>query len=712
MSTRVAFTLLASCLVWLAPLSGIRAATPSAKLLPDTTKGYLSVTDVDTLLEKWEETQLGQLMADPVMKPFAEDLQRQIRAKLQRAGVELGLTWDDLRALYGGELCMAAVQPGHDKNRHALVLLIDVTGHEDNARDLLAKVSRNLADKGARKEVVKIGATELSIYTLPKKAEEIRPAVACHALFGDQLLASNDAEVAAGVLRCIEGEHADTLANVPAFQASMARCEREAGDDVPHIRWFVEPFGYAEVVRAAAGGRKRRGTDMLKVLGNQGFKAIQGVGGHVTLATGKHELLHRTFVYAPPVTIDGRPAPERYELAARMLQFPAKTQADGLTAQSWIPRQLATYGSFNWKMKEAFGYSESLVNEIAGEEVFREVIRAIKEDPNGPQVDIEQGVIAHLAERATIAADYRLPITPKSERLLFAVELTDPDAVAATVNKAMETDPDARKREFEGHVIWEILNEPAEHEVAAPKIDGPGFGSFGAVEEEEEEDVEEARHIPNMAITVAHGHLIVATHVDFVVDMLKKIDTDDTLAEAADYKTVNSMLDELGADQESMRLFTRTDEAYRPTYELIRQGKMPESETLLGKVLNRLLGSDEEGVIRPAEIDGSKLPNYDAVRRYLGPAGSYMQSEEDGWYVAGCVLAKEVLHVAEGSRGGGSVSADASHSDEVPVIDASDDGAAPVIDATNDGEAPVIDATQDGEVPVITIGDEDTSPAP
>jgi hypothetical protein len=468
---------------------------------------------------------------------------------------------------------------------------------------------------------------------------------------------------------------------------------------------------------------------MLKVLANQGFKAIQGLGGHVTLATGKHELLHRTFIYAPPVTIDGKPAPERYELAARMLQFPAKTQAEGLTAQSWIPRQLATYGTFNWKMKEAFGHSETLVNEIAGEEVFREVIRAIKEDPNGPQVDVVEGLVAHLGERATIAADYRLPITPKSERLLFAAEVTDADAVAATVNKAMETDPKARKREFEGHVIWELLNETAVA-VAAPRIDGPGFGSFGP--EEVEVQVEDERHMPNMAITVAHGHLIVGTHVDFVVDMLRKIDTDDTLAEAADYKTVNAMLDELGAVHESMRMFTRTDEAYRPTYELIRQGKMPESETLVGKVLNRLLGSDEEGVIRPAEIDGSKMPEYDVVRRYLGPAGSYMQAEDDGWYIAGCVLAKEVLHVAEATRGGGAASTDSAQGDDaegddaegdevplidvpvidLPAIDETPEIDVPVIDATDESESPVIDATQDGESAVISIGDDEVPRAP
>ena len=53
------------------------AVVPSDKLLPKTTKGYVSVPDLDKLLKSWDTTQLGKLMADPVMKPFTEDLKQQ-----------------------------------------------------------------------------------------------------------------------------------------------------------------------------------------------------------------------------------------------------------------------------------------------------------------------------------------------------------------------------------------------------------------------------------------------------------------------------------------------------------------------------------------------------------------------------------------------------------------------------------------------------------
>ena len=51
----------------------------------------------------------------------------------------------------------------------------------------------------------------------------------------------------------------------------------------------------------------------------QGFTAIQGVGGFLNFSTDKYEMLHRTFIYAPGNQAEGQ---ERFELSARMLKFP------------------------------------------------------------------------------------------------------------------------------------------------------------------------------------------------------------------------------------------------------------------------------------------------------------------------------------------------------------------------------------------------------
>ena len=150
-----------------------------------------------------------------------------------------------------------------------------------------------------------------------------------------------------------------SLKDDAAYQATMARVRAAAGDAQPHLRWFVEPFGYVETLRASAGGRKKRGTDLLKVLANQGFSAIKGLGGFVQFATAENELLHRTFVYAPPVNSSG----EKYNLAARMLKFP---NSEDLAPPGWMPHQTTNYLTLHWKMQEAFEHSKTLVDEVAG----------------------------------------------------------------------------------------------------------------------------------------------------------------------------------------------------------------------------------------------------------------------------------------------------------------------------------------------------------
>lgn len=604
-----------------------------ASLLPNTTKAYLSIENVGLLREKFDATQLGELVKDPVMQPFVEDLRKQIDAKLGKSGVKIGIDWEDLEGVYGGEVCIAAVQPEGDKKQHALVLVVDVGENKDAAVALLDKVSKNLIAKEAKKTVRKVGAVEMSVFTFPKKKDETVARQVSQVLTGGRIIASDHLATAEGVVRRLTGDRKDALEHLDAFHATQERCQKELGDTAPHASFYVDPFGYAEVVRASAGGRKKRGTDLLKVLVNQGFTAIKGVGGNIVFATGEHEFVYRAFVYAPPVVRkpDDK-SKDKYDLAARMLDFP---ESENLISQPWIPRHVATYASFNVKVKQAFDYVETLVDEMAGDKgVFRDVIQSIKDDPAGPQIDIPKDLIGNMGERATLLTDYRLPITPKSERLAVAIELTDAKTVAATIDKAMSADPDAKKRTFDGHVIWEILNEE-EGDKLEVKIDGPG--ALGG----DEEDDEPKRSLPNSAVCVANGQLIIASHVDFVVDMLKKVPGSTSLGDSADYKIVNAALDKLGAGKESVRGFSRTDETYRPTYELIKQGKMPEAETLLAKVLNRLLGPDEEGVLRDQEIDGSKMPDFDAVRRYLGPSGMFTRSEGSGWYITGILLTKD-----------------------------------------------------------------------
>jgi hypothetical protein len=89
-----------------------------------------------------------------------------------------------------------------------------------------------------------------------------------------------------------------------------------------------------------------------------------------------------------------------------------------------------------------------------------------------------------------------------------------------------------------------------------------------------------------------------------------------------------------------MRTFSHSDQEYRATYELIQQGKMPESETVLGRLLNRWFNPQRSETVRKPEINGRKMPDYEFVRRSLAPSGNFGLTEENGWFFKGFMLSK------------------------------------------------------------------------
>lgn len=618
-----------TALVLITGVEGFAAVPPTENLLPNTTKGFLSVTSIDQLREAWNKTQMGQLMNDAAMQPFIESLQQQIQQKWTQTHEKFGITWQDLDGVPSGEIGLAVIQPS--EKEIAIAIVADVTDHLPQATALLEKIQQNMAAKKAVRSQRNLHGVSVTLLDVPKRDEQAAHQVA-YFIKENVLAASDNVKVIEGILARLADAGGESLATLPAFGSITKRCRAAAGELVPHARWFVEPFGYAEAIRVASSADhpRHKGTDMLKILKEEGFTAVQGIGGFVNFASNQYEMVHRTFIFAP----GDQNGPQRFTLSARMLELPNGGQ---FTPPDWVPRDVASFAALNLNVKNAFENSKTLVNQIVGDEVFEDVLESIRTDENGPKIDIRRDLIAHLGNRITIISDLQLPITPKSERLLVAVETTNAEQLAAAIDKSMETDPDAKRRDIGGHVVWEIVDEQSELPMVTIE-NSPGFGAIGASAADEEEP--EKPLLPNSAVTVAYGQLFVATHIDILAKVLAAEADRGKLVDSADYQRVAGEIKAARMPEESAQTFTRTDDAYRGVYELLRSGRMPEAESMVGKILNSLMGEGKEGVLRTQRIDGSKLPDYDMVRRYLGPAGMSITTEEDGWFLTGFTLNK------------------------------------------------------------------------
>jgi len=635
--------LAAVCFVSLAGgsvLSGraVQAAPPSDVLFPAETKGYVSIPDVQLLADRFQETQLGRLLEDPVMKPFSDDIRRQIKQKWTQSHAKLGLSLEDLEGIATGEMSLALVSVPN--RRASLAVLVDVSGKDDQARATLAKVEGELQKQGAKRVEKTMAGVTLTVLETAPKGEQTEPTRAVYFLKDGLLGASDSLAVASEIARRLTGGTSaggtsaggsgDSLADLEAYRAVIERCQSDkTAADGPHVRWFIDPIGFADAMRTWQVRQRRGDTDYLKVVKAQGLQALKGVGGLVSFSTGPYGVLHRTAAYAP----------KPYELAMRMMVFP---NGGDFKPQPWVASDLTTYASFRCDLLNAFDRFDTLFDEAFGEPgVWQDTLDSIKEDPNGQHLDIRNDLVVHLGQRVTIVTDYKLPITPTSQRRLIAIEAKNPQALAKAVEKSMQGDPRVIKQKIGEQTVWEILPEDEmsyELDVQdAGAADKEKDGEDQAPEAAAENQAPKAK-TPNSAVTVAKGHLFVASHIALLEKVLANNEPQGQLAEWGDYRLVEAEFARLGARENCAQGFSKTDEQYRATYELFRAGKLPEADTLFAKFLNLLLGEEKEGVTRKPRLDGSKLPPFANIRHFLGPAGSFVTSEPNGWYVIGFTL--------------------------------------------------------------------------
>ena len=635
------------------------AFPPSQTIFPDTTVGWMSIADPLAFQESFDRTQYGKLLQDPNLEPFVKSFREQLsKAGKQRLG-KLGLTLEDLGEVRGGEIAMAAIVP--EEGRLATVLLVDTTGHEAETEKLLEQIDARLLEQ----EAERLADYEdiIRVYRLPpeppragEEDDAPEPQERLVAVVHDDasLVVGDDPVQVHHVLTVLETGRQDSLATHASFIKVDERSREGMPEEAASLRWFVDPFVFASAYKAANPPRERRkGPDYVEILARQGFDAVKAIGGSLVFGEGNHEMRHQTVVYAPPLPDRDPESFDRYDLAARMLRFP---DADQIEPPTWVPAGSSSWSAMQWDIQAAFQSAESLVDDVIGEEgVFDDVIASLKEDPDGPQIDVEADLIACLGQRVAMLSDYVEPIDIESDRLVIAIEATDPERVAATVAKSMGTDPDMQRIESHGVVIWEAIDRTME----IPKLEIETPGGIVAHADHEEDDQHDHRRrlrekeeklLPHSAVTVAHGHLLIASHRDILERVLTTVDSADSLAVMSDYERVNAELSRLYPGPVALRGFARSDDSIRPAYEMLKSGSMPKSKSVTGQILNSLLGDGEPGSVRDQKIDGSTLPDFELIRKYFGIGGFSMQNLEDGWLLGGMTLARPEVIAEEQSQ--------------------------------------------------------------
>lgn len=638
--------------------AGEPAFIPSERILPGTTRLWVSIREPDAVRAGFNKTQIGKLLQDPAMQPFVKSFREQLRSSGRQRLKKLGLTLEDLEKIPAGELAIACVEPRKDVA--AIVLLVDATDNERSLAALIEQLADRIGKQGGRRLPPVAATPELVAFELPADPADHsgKPEFAAFASRGSALVIGDDVSVVTEAFTRLSKGRPDSMESLPAFRPVMERTAKGLPAGRAAVRWYVDPLKYAglmETVRnnreralPRTGGKNKSAEDQrdrrVDVLLRNGFDCILGAGGHVVFDAGSNEVLHHSLVYAPPLPGREPFGTDRFNSSARMLRFPNTAAID---PPDWVPKDVARWTAFEWDMKTAFKNAEPIVDDMVGTPgAFDDIVVTLRDDTDGPQIEVERDLIAALGTRVVVLGDHVHPIDAEADRLLVAIEAKDAKLLAATIDKSMKSEPDMRRLEHGGHVIWELV----EKDVSLPKLevetpvgkvvheeDGAGESRRGRRDRLRER---EERLLPHSAVTVAHGHLFIASHLDFLRRVIDASGGAEALAASADYKAVTAETRKLFPSRTALRSFGRTEETARPTYEAIKNGWMPSSKSLLGQMLNAMLADGKPGSVRKQRIDGSSLPEFDVVRKYFGTTGLSVESTEDGWFVGGVAVGR------------------------------------------------------------------------
>lgn len=623
----------------------------SQELLPASTKAWLSIPDSQRLNEKFLETQLGQMTKNEALEPFIASLKEQFKNWLNEKNVRLGLKLEDIDDIRSGEICIAGIFPDNvladEKNlgrgSHGMVLLVDVSGKTDETNELLAKLSDELIARGAtREEFEAVHGAEVSKWKFPKKSRLTDHRYAYHTVTGGWLLSSDNENIFREIVRRLVNinnvKQGQTLAAQPVFQSVMQQVELEGVKS--EIYWFVDPFGYVQLAQAMAKEEQEfnqtNSDDWGRILRENGFDGFKGVGGTVSLATGKHEILHRTYVYKPIIKSESL---KRHRVFA-LFDFENKNQF-ALTPPAYVPDSVSGYFSAAWDMQRALKNIGHALDTFAKKEgSFENALDNLRVELN---VDVTE-VISKFGNELSIISDSELPIKVDSERIAIAIRLNgDADFVYDNILKSWPQQH--RKFKLCGYPAVEIDDSIGE-EAFDLNIEENPFRDPG-LEPHEEENVEEPTFslFAKRYCVVTETQLFIGNNQQYLEKLLAA-EPDKKLIDAADYRRVADALDRLTNNTRvSFRQFSRVDRLIRPNYEMMREGKMAASDTILARLLNQsfVAKNKNSNKSREQKIDGSKLPaDFDGqVAPYFGPAGWVMETTKDGWLFTGCLLERK-----------------------------------------------------------------------
>jgi len=585
-----------------------QGAPEAVQLVPKTARLFVTAPNPEQLEERWSQTGFGRLLDDARMKPFLDQLES-ARKDRQRLPA-FGFTWRQIRRAASGPATIAQVPDA--QGAAATIVLIEVGDRRDTVREVTGGVYEQAKAAGATASRATLAGKKLLLYS---RRVEGRLEERFYFLREGLLGFCDSRPVLTELLSRWSGEPLEALASLPAYQSVMQVAGEQ--DRAADLRWFIDPFGLEQMRRISRGEKE---TDSMRLLRQQGFYAIRGIGGSVFLAREDLELLYHIAVFRP----------QELKLAARVLS--TMPIPDG-ELPDWIPVSVSQFRTLQLDYAQAFeGYGSWFeATEGEGEEgIFDLVLEDIKLEPGGPMLDLRQDLVKRLVGPMVTLTFVDSTEQPSAEKVVHAVKVADEPVVVEAARKFFQGDEDIIKPppKIGDAVVW-VYRDAEDRRGKKQTMLGPDLS--------------------NVAVTVARGHLFAATDLETLKRVLQPKEMPAPLSESTAYQAMQRVASAELSGKTVLQQVADGPQSFRRTYDLLRLGRADEADSLAGRLLtwyfDVVLGSDEAAsgngdasAPRWPGIDFSRLPDYEVAQPFLTDSGLAGEHVAQGWRVVGFSL--------------------------------------------------------------------------
>ncbi len=560
---------------------------PNDRLLPPNTYLYVTVPNVGDLKTRFGASHLGQLLQDPKLQDFMGDLHKKFAQFGDEFEKNVGLKLHDVLAIPDGEVSLAVLLPT-DAKKLAVAVMLDFgksSGSTVNA--LLEKAAAGLEKEGFKKTTRDAEGSQMVIYTKKtkekekdkeksdeKKEDSDEPDFGSQfveVLKGDTLILTTSPAAAQDILKRWGGKHSDTLADVPAYKSIVESSHK--GHTPPVLLGYLNPIALVQsFVKSNESAAESLGMAMafLPVLGLDNLKAI---GGSVQMGTDEFDSEWRL-----QICLD-----KEASGVLKVFTFPATKQ----TPPKWVTDDASSYIGINWDVTKAYAAVEGLADQIMGPGATAQKLDEWAADDN-LKIHLKKDVIDNLDGVIHITSDNPDPSKPQTARILVAFGIKNAKKMKGVLDKLSKLPNfQAEARDFKGEIIYNLAV--------------PGLAQFGNSNQ-------------TMGVAIVNDYLMFATDVSRIEQVIVGDKDRKSLADSEKYRSLAKHF----PAQTSIIWYQEPDKQLKPLYEMLRSGKA--QEMLAATPLNKIF----EG------IDFKKLPEFDAIRKYLPPAASYAIPEGNG----------------------------------------------------------------------------------